>query len=321
MKGFTVMTIIALILLVGGGVTAGLIAATEQASSEPPPPPAILLAEPPQTAPSAETVRPVQLSVAVQKSEADTHDSDQSRGLTAKPTVSGDVDDQIIIPEKTNLNYPNLGSTLDRMAARVEEGEATNEEAAGEAPVHQGESVAVTIYLSENVEEVVSFLEDNGGDPRNVGEDYIEAYVPVSLLGRVSEQPGVLRVREIIPPQPAVSGDVDDQIIIPEKTNLNYPNLGSTLDRMAARVEEGEATNEEAAGEAPVHQGESVAVTIYLSGNVEEVVSFLEDNGGDPRNVGEDYIEAYVPVSLLGRVSEQPGVLRVREIIPPQPAG
>ena len=48
------------------------------------------------------------------------------------------------------------------------------------------------------------------------------------------------------------------------------------------------------------------------------VATFLEDNGGDPRNVGEDYIEAYVPVSLLGQVSEQPGVLRVREIGPPQ---
>ncbi len=61
-----------------------------------------------------------------------------------------------------------------------------------------------------------------------------------------------------------------------------------------------------------------MAVTIYLSGNVAEVVSFLEDNGGDPRNVGEDYIEAYVPVTLLGPVSEQTGVIRVREIVPPQ---
>ena len=59
-----------------------------------------------------------------------------------------------------------------------------------------------------------------------------------------------------------------------------------------------------------VHSGESVAVTIYLTGNVAEVVSFLEDNGGDPRNVGEDYIEAYVPVPLLGPVSERPGVIR-----------
>ena len=68
-----------------------------------------------------------------------------------------------------------------------------------------------------------------------------------------------------------------------------------------------------------MHGEESVAVTIYLSGGVDDVVQFLEDFGGDPRNLGEDYIEAYVPVSLLGPVSGQPGVLRVREIIPPQP--
>ena len=61
-----------------------------------------------------------------------------------------------------------------------------------------------------------------------------------------------------------------------------------------------------------------MAVTIYLTANVSDVVQFLQDNGGDPRNVGEDYIEAYVPVSLLGAVSERPGVIRVREITPPQ---
>ena len=61
-----------------------------------------------------------------------------------------------------------------------------------------------------------------------------------------------------------------------------------------------------------------MAVTIYVPGDVDSVVTFLEDNGGDPRNVGEDYIEAYVPLPLLGTLSEQPGVIRVREIIPPQ---
>ena len=49
------------------------------------------------------------------------------------------------------------------------------------------------------------------------------------------------------------------------------------------------------------------------------MVAFLGENGGDPRNVGEDYIEAYVPVTLLGTASEQPDVLRVREIILPNP--
>ena len=112
----------------------------------------------------------------------------------------------------------------------------------------------------------------------------------------------------------------DNQLSIPEKTELKYPNLGSTLDQMAAEVEEGDLSARDAAKDAPVSKEESVAVTIYLSGNVDEVVSFLEDNGGSPRNVGEDYIEAYVPVTLLGPVSEQPGVLRAREIVPPQPA-
>ena len=106
---------------------------------------------------------------------------------------------------------------------------------------------------------------------------------------------------------------------IPEKAELKYPNLGSHLDGLVVQVEGGETASEDAASEAPVHSGESVAVTIYLTGNVDDVVSFLEDNGGDPRNVGEDYIEAYVPVTLLGLVSEQPGVIRVREIVPPEP--
>ena len=107
---------------------------------------------------------------------------------------------------------------------------------------------------------------------------------------------------------------------IPNKTALNYPNLGSHLDQLVTSVEEGQATSKDAAGETPVHSGESVAVTIYLTGNVDAVVNFLEDYGGDPRNVGEDYIETYVPVTLLGPVSEQPGVIRVREIVPPLPA-
>ena len=107
---------------------------------------------------------------------------------------------------------------------------------------------------------------------------------------------------------------------LPEKPELKYPNLGSNLDQLVASALEGETSAKEAAEDAPVHQEKSIAVTIYLSGNVEDLAKFLEDNGGSARNVGEDYIEAYVPVSLLGQVSEQPGVIRVREIAPPEPA-
>ena len=100
---------------------------------------------------------------------------------------------------------------------------------------------------------------------------------------------------------PGVYGDGDDkQFTPPKKTELKYPNLGSMLNQLVARVESGEASAEEAAASAPLHQGASVAVTFYLSGNADSVVGFLEDHGGSPRNVGQDYIEAYVPVTLLG---------------------
>ena len=74
---------------------------------------------------------------------------------------------------------------------------------------------------------------------------------------------------------------------IPEKAELKYPNLGSHLDGLVVQVEDGETTSQGAALDTPVHSGASVAVTIHLTGNVDDVVTFLEENGGDPRNVGE----------------------------------
>ena len=60
-----------------------------------------------------------------------------------------------------------------------------------------------------------------------------------------------------------------------------------------------------------------MGVTILLSGDVDGVVRFLENNGGANVAAGEDYIEAYVPVLLLVETSRQPGVLQVRLIQPP----
>ena len=128
------------------------------------------------------------------------------------------------------------------------------------------------------------------------------------------------------PPKPGApqtaGSDSDDQVeLTPKKGVLKYPNLSAHLTRLAASVENGQAPAQEAANNAAVHWEEPVAVTIYISGSVEAVVRFLEDKGGDPRNVGDDYIEAYVPVTLLGAVSELSGVTRVREIVPPRAGG
>ena len=105
------------------------------------------------------------------------------------------------------------------------------------------------------------------------------------------------------------------------KTPQRYPRLDSTLNGLVEEYAVGRTSARAAARKAPVHSGSSVAVTIYLNANVAAVRSFLKSNGSGPRNVGEDYIEAYVPVTLLGQLSQQPGVLRVESLVGPQPAG
>ena len=102
--------------------------------------------------------------------------------------------------------YPNMDSNLNRIVEQVQTGQFTAQAAAANVPLSSDESVAVTIYVTEGfAAAIVDFLDSNGASPRNVGTDYVEAYVPVSLLPDTSEQEGVISVRTIIPPQPAQS--------------------------------------------------------------------------------------------------------------------
>lgn len=103
----------------------------------------------------------------------------------------------------------------------------------------------------------------------------------------------------------------------PPKFKLEYTKLGSELNRLIANTKMEGSTSENAAGEATADRERSVAVSIYPSGNEEDVVRFLQDHGSNPRNVMEGYVESYVPVGLLGPLSEQAGVERVKEIVPP----
>ena len=125
----------------------------------------------------------------------------RNMALASQPMIH--ANQSVPIPEelanyvKPTLQYPNLGSQLDPVAS---EAEAERQQQDGRE-VATVEPIAVTVYLSSNVDEVVDFLIQNGVQPRNVGEDYIEANVPPSLLGELSEQDGVLWVRELQRPQ------------------------------------------------------------------------------------------------------------------------
>ena len=110
--------------------------------------------------------------------------------------------------------HPNMDSNLNRIVREAEAGGFTAQAmttAASGAPISSEQSVAVTLYITEGYADAISaYLSDNGASPRNIGADYIEAYIPVSLLAEASEQEGVLNIRTIIPPQPAQGAVVSE---------------------------------------------------------------------------------------------------------------
>ena len=122
-------------------------------------------------------------------------------------TESGDdFGDQQFPPFEGKLNppkYPNIDSNLNRIVEQAQSGQFTAQ-AAANAPVYRESSVAVTLYVTEGyAQDVWDWLEESGASLRNIGIDYIEAYVSASLLPSASERDGVVSVRTIVPPQPA----------------------------------------------------------------------------------------------------------------------
>ena len=141
------------------------------------------------------------------------------QGEAPTPTPSaepGPVFDIQVLPTEGKISppkYPNLDSDLNHIVEQTRTGRLTAQAAAASAPLHLEQSVAVTLYIIEGyADAIASYLEANGASPRNIGADYIEAYIPVSLLAEASEQEGVVSIRSIVPPHPdqgsVVSGGV-----------------------------------------------------------------------------------------------------------------
>ena len=134
-------------------------------------------------------------------------------------------------------------------------------------------------------------------------------------------EPGGASGRHVIRQRQADESSLPPASAIPP---LRYENLDATLNRIVADFDERDRTRAAAvtaARQAPLSDETSVAVTFHVdrASNVQVLERYLRTNGVDPRNVGEDYIEAYVPVSLLVPASRQPGVFRVRTVVPPRP--
>jgi len=110
------------------------------------------------------------------------------------------------MPPKTP-KYPNISGSL---RGQVEEFEETRDAASGPSGQNgravDDTLVAVEIFLSANTDDVAAWLESKGVSPfyvqkRDASPFYTEAgsiggAIPMSLLGELSQQKGVVEVRE-----------------------------------------------------------------------------------------------------------------------------
>ena len=106
-------------------------------------------------------------------------------------------------PPPDKPKHPRLDSSLNKMVEQI--GSLRTQDIASSAPVSIGDLVAVTVRLSHNSSSTVDFLKSVGAIVANIGADYIEAYIPVTVLVPLSERDGVLRIQAILPPTPAVT--------------------------------------------------------------------------------------------------------------------
>ena len=136
---------------------------------------------------------------------------------TPTPTETGGLPDEPPpTPTLTPLEqqYPHLdGNLTDKIAEYEAASGASGASGSSDQPTPTPELILVNIFTdtSARADTVKDFLEDNGAKEINCykgsSEDVIKgecsAYVPVSLLRSLADQPGVLRIDKIRPSWPA----------------------------------------------------------------------------------------------------------------------
>ncbi len=269
-------------------------------------------------------------------------ESDPTPTPTAEPTPA----------EESGPKYPNLDTFLQALVKRYEDGELTESETAAQAHTYHGSSVLATIDLSANIDAVGAWMEGRGISSRHTNATHIppniHAFVKVSLLGALSQQEGIIQVKEAIPPWAELpsgqdpggasgaggasggtgaegpSGDAPGPRLPLWLKGHPYHKLGRGLDDLVDRYERGELTEAEAAAQTDFHQGSTVAVEVELindPANTDAVAAWLKSKGVMPirvirHDVYTNIIVADVPVSLLADLSKQSGLIGVNIGVP-----
>ena len=251
-------------------------------------------------------------------------------------------------PTPEPLKYPNLDATLQEIVARFEAEGLSESEAAAQAHTYHGSSVLITVDLSANIDAVDAWMAGRDVSSRHTNATHIppniHAFVKVSLLGALSQQEGIIQVKETVPPWADLpsgqdpggasgargasggtgaegpSGDAAGPRLPLWLKGHPYHNLKGELDYLVDSYERGELTEAEAAAQTEDNQGSAVSVIVELindPANTDAVIAWLKSKGVSAEYVAKHeaphphYVGAYVPVSMMGALSRQPGVIRI----------
>ena len=268
-------------------------------------------------------------------SQAAAQDSDPGPTTTPTPTAT---------PEPPQ--YPNLDTFLQDLVTKYEAGDLSEIAAAARAPVYDGSSVLVEVDLSTNIDAVYTWMGSQDISPRYKDAEYVPphiyAYVPVSLLGALSQRDGVALVQPVQDMYGAFAASQGaggaSGASAPDSTSepklplwlkdYPYPKLKGKLAELVYRYEQGELTAEQVVSEfGDKGKGSSIRVQIELPpdpANTDAVANWLKSKGLSSLRVRkhESYpniISGFVPVSLMAELSQHPGIWRVRT--PGRPGG
>lgn len=251
------------------------------------------------------------------------------------------------VPEPVVNNYPNLDETLQDLVRRYETGELTERKAAALAPQNRGAHVLVQVDLQTedrndpSVNTLDKWMGANEIDPRFVNLNtalplHIYAYPKVSVLGALSQQPGLTLVQALDHPfgenfagsipsaEPegnATRADGGDPYLPLWLKGYPYPNMSAIAATIYA-YEHGQMTELEAAEKINRgrNRGNIVGLCLDLASggaSTSDFVRWLESINVEPTLVhiaalGGDSVCAGFPVSLLDDVSRQEGVTGVQ---------
>ena len=262
-------------------------------------------------------------------------DSDPGPTTTPTPTAT---------PEPPK--YPNLDTFLQDLVTKYEAGDLSEIAAAARAPVYDGSSVLVEVDLSTNIDAVYTWMGSQDISPRYKDAEYVPphiyAYVPVSLLGALSQRDGVALVQPVQDMYGAFAASQGaggaSGASAPDSTSepklplwlkdYPYPKLKGKLAELVYRYEQGELTAEQVVSEfGDKGKGSSIRVQIELPpdpANTDAVANWLKSKGLSSLRVRkhESYpniISGFVPVSLMAELSQHSGIWRVRT--PGRPGG